>query len=217
MMKTNLKVGVLGSGEVAKTLAGGFLKHGHQVMMGTRDVVKLAEWQAQNPGGRTGSFAEAAAFGEVVVLAVKGTAALDAARLAGAANLAGKPVMDAVNPIADLPPVNGVLRFFTTHDESLMEQLQREFPEAHFVKAFNSVGSGLMVNPALPGGPPTMFLCGNDDGAKATVSGIIEQFGWEPADMGKVEAARAIEPLCILWCLPGFTRNEWTHAFKVLK
>src|SRR2546423_11178 len=129
MTKNNFKVGVLGSGDVAKTLASGFLKHGHQVMIGSRDPAKLADWQAQNPQGKTGSFAGAAAFGEVVVLAVKGTVAADALRLAGAANLGGKPVIDAANPIADLPPVNGVLRYFTTHDESLMERLQKEFPD----------------------------------------------------------------------------------------
>jgi 8-hydroxy-5-deazaflavin:NADPH oxidoreductase len=152
-----------------------------------------------------------------VVLAVKGSAAAKALRAAGADNLAGKPVIDATNPIADLPPENGVLRFFTNLDESLMERLQRELPDARFVKAFNSVGSPGMVNPRFEGGKPTMFICGNDDQAKKTVSGILDQFGWETADMGKAEAARAIEPLCILWCIPGFLRNEWTHAFKLLR
>ena len=124
--------------------------------------------------------------------------------------------MDACNPIADAPPANGVLRFFTTLEESLMERLQREFPKAHLVKVFNSVGAPRMVNPQFKSGKPTMFICGNDDGAKAVVAQILDQFGWEIADMGKVEAARAIEPLCMLWCIPGFTKNEWTHAFKLL-
>jgi predicted dinucleotide-binding enzyme len=97
-----------------------------------------------------------------------------------------------------------------------MERLQREFPEARFVKAFNSVGSAFMVDPKFKGGKPTMFICGNDDAARKTVTGILEQFGWETSDMGKAEAARAIEPLCILWCIPGFLRNDWTHAFKVV-
>ena len=213
----SLKVGVLGSGDVAKTLASGFLKHGHEVMAGSRDPSKLAQWAAQNPGARTGSFADTAKFAELVVLAVKGAVAADALRLATAANLAGKPVIDATNPIAESPPQNGVLRFFTNLDESLMERLQREFAEAHFVKAFNSVGAGLMVNPRFAGGTPTMFICGNDEGAKNIVRGILDQFGWETADMGKAEAARAIEPLCMLWCIPGFSRNEWSHAFKLLK
>jgi predicted dinucleotide-binding enzyme len=155
--------------------------------------------------------------GELLVLAVKGTAAADALRLAGPANLAGKPVIDATNPIADGPPVNGVLKFFTNLDESLMERLQREFTGARLVKAFNSVGNALMINPQFKGGKPTMFICGNDEAAKQTVRGILDQFGWETADMGKAEAARAIEPLCMLWLIPGFVRNEWSHAFKLLR
>jgi len=212
-----MKVGILGSGVVAKSLAGGFIKHGHRVVLGTRDTAKLADWVAQHQGAQTGSFADAAKFGELVVLAVKGTVALDALNAAGPANLAGKPVIDATNPIADAPPTNGVLKFFTSLDASLMERLQRAIPDAHFVKAFNSVGNALMVNPQLAGGKPTMFICGNDDKAKETVRGILDQFGWETGDMGKAEAARAIEPLCMLWCIPGLTRNEWRHAFKLLK
>ena len=212
-----MKVGVLGSGDVAKSLADGFAKHGHHVVMGTRDPSKLKDWSGQHRIDRVGSFADAANFGELVVLAVKGTAAPDALRAAGMANVAGKPVIDATNPIADLPPVNGVLKFFTSLDESLMERLQREFADARLVKAFNSVGNSLMVNPQFAGGKPTMFICGNNEAAKKIVSDILDQFGWEIADMGKVEAARAIEPLCMLWCIPGFLRNDWTHAFKLLR
>lgn len=211
-----MKVGVIGSGDVAKTLAGGLLKHGHEVMMGTRAPAKLAEWAKQNPKVSVGSFADAAQFGELVILAVKGNAAADALFLAGANNLVGKTVMDTCNPIEDAPPVHGVLRFFTTHDESLMERLQRDFQDAHFVKAFNSVGAPSMVNPQYASGKPTMFICGNEDAAKKQVSRIIDEFGWETADMGMAEAARAIEPLCMLWCIPGFLRNQWTHAFKLL-
>mgnify|MGYP001381461739 CR=1 FL=1 len=212
-----MKVGILGSGAVAQSLAAGFLKHGHAAMLGTRQPAKLADWAAKNPKATVGSFADAAAFGELLVLAVKGTVAAEALRAAGPANLAGKTVIDAANPIADAPPVNGVLKYFTTLDESLMERLQREFPAARFVKAFNSVGSAFMVNPQFKDGKPTMFICGNDEAAKKTVNGILDQFGWETADMGKAEAARAIEPLCILWCIPGFLRQEWTHAFKLLR
>lgn len=211
-----MNVGVLGSGVVAQVLAAGFIQHGHSVKIGSRDPEKLAEWNAQNPNVSRGTFAEAAEFGELIVLAVKGTAAAEALRQAGAQNLAGKPVIDACNPIADAPPVKGVLQYFTGPNESLMEQLQREFPSAHFVKAFNSVGNPQMVNPQYAEGKPTMFICGNDDAAKKAVTGILDQFGWETADMGGVEAARAIEPLCMLWCIPGFTRNQWTHAFKLL-
>ncbi|MGH7680593.1 MAG: NADPH-dependent F420 reductase [Candidatus Eiseniibacteriota bacterium] len=212
-----MKIGILGSGGVARTLGSGFRSVGHDVKMGTRDAGKLKEWLAQNPGATAGSFRDAAAFGDVVVLAVKGTASSAALQAAGAESLAGKTVIDATNPIADAPPDHGVLKFFTTLEDSLMERLQREFPAARFVKAFNSVGSDLMIRPKLAGGKPTMFLCGNDAGAKKAVIGLLEQLGWESADMGSVEAARAIEPLCILWCIPGFLRQEWSHAFKLLK
>jgi predicted dinucleotide-binding enzyme len=212
-----MRIGVLGSGDVAKVLGSGFLRHGHGVMMGTRTSSKLAEWAKQHPQGQVGDFAEAARFADVVVLAVKGLVAREALHAAGPANLSGKVVIDATNPIADDPPVNGVLRFFTNPNESLMERLQRDFAEAQFVKAFNSVGAPHMVNPQFAGGPPTMFICGNDDAAKQTVRGILDQFGWETADMGKAEAARAIEPLCMLWCIPGFLRGQWSHAFKLLR
>ena len=211
-----MNIGILGSGDVASALAKGFLQHGHQVMLGTRVPAKLADWVRDNPSVRIGSFAATAKFGDVLVLAVRGSAAADALHLAEAATLGAKTVIDATNPIDDAAPTNGVLRFFTSLDDSLLEQLQKAFPELHFVKAFNSVGSACMVNPQFAGGKPTMFICGNDDAAKKTVSGILDQFGWETADMGKAEAARAIEPLCMLWCIPGFLRNDWVHAFKLL-
>lgn len=212
-----MKIGIIGSGEVAKTLAAGFLKHGHEVTLGTREANKLADFAKANPKAKIGRFADAAKFGEVVVLAVKGSAASMALEAAGAANLAGKTVIDTSNPIADAPPENGVLRYFTSLENSLMEQLQKQFTGVHFVKAFNSVGSAVMVNPQFEGGKPSMFIAGNDADAKKTVSGLLDQFGWEVEDMGSAEAARVIEPLCILWCIPGFARNDWFHAFKVLR
>jgi 8-hydroxy-5-deazaflavin:NADPH oxidoreductase len=212
-----MKIGVLGSGVVAQTLAVGAAKHGHQVKAGSRSPEKLAEWAAQNPGVATGTFADAASFGQLLILAVKGNVAAEALRLAGTANLKGKPVADVCNPIEDAPPVKGVLRFFTGPNESLMERLQEEFPEAHLVKAFNSVGAARMVDPKFAAGKPTMFLCGNSDAAKKAVGGLVEELGWEAADMGGAEAARAIEPLCMLWCIPGFLHNQWTHAFKLLQ
>jgi len=211
-----MKVGVLGSGDVGKTLAAGFLKHGHEVTIGTRTADKLQDWGKKNPRARIGNFEDAAKFGELVVISVKGSAAKEALRTAGIANLKGKVVIDTSNPIADAPPTNGVLKFFTDLNASLFEQLQAAFADVRFVKAFNSVGAACMVNPQFKGGTPTMFICGNDDSAKKTVTGILAQFGWETADMGKVEAARAIEPLCMLWCIPGFLHNEWVHAFKLL-
>lgn len=212
-----MKVGILGSGDVAKALAKGFVEHGYAVMVGSRSPAKLADWAATLPAVKLGTFAETAAFAELVVLAVKGTGALEALALAGAENLKHKAVIDTTNPIADKPPVNGVLQYFTTFDNSLMERLQHTLPNTYFVKAFNSVGSANMVNPQFSGGLPTMFICGNSLPAKLQVSTVLTQFGWEVADYGAVEAARAIEPLCMLWCIPGFLNNDWSHAFKMLK
>ncbi len=137
--------------------------------------------------------------------------------MAGIENFKDKIIIDATNPIAHGAPEKGVMKFFTTLDDSLMERLQKLIPEANFVKAFNSVGSGFMYKPNFNGIKPSMFICGNNEEAKATVTSILISFGWEVEDMGSVEAARAIEPLSMLWCIPGFLRNQWTHAFKLLK
>lgn len=214
-----MKIGILGSGVVGQTLGAGFLKHGYQVMLGTRDPQKpeVQKWTSANPGVQAGTFEEAAKFGESIVLATLGTAAESALKLAGSPNLAGKTVIDACNPIAEHEaPQQGVLKFFTGPNQSLCEDLQAKFPHAHFVKAFNSVGAPRMVNPKFEQGTPTMFYCGDNPQAKEQVAKIITQFGWEPFDCGGVIAARALEPLCMLWCIPGFLHNQWTHAFKVL-
>lgn len=211
-----MRIGILGSGAVATALGAGLRKHGHEVMLGTRNPAKLATWAGDHPGARVGSFADAARHGELVVLAVKGQVAAQVLGQAGTDNLSGKPVIDATNPIADAPPDNGVLRFFTNLDESLMERLQAEFPDAQLVKAFNSVGNAEMIDPRFTGGPPSMFICGNEEGAKLVVRGLLEQVGWEVVDLGAVQAARAIEPLCMLWCIPGLLRGQWSHAFKLL-
>ncbi len=208
------KIGVLGSGDVAKTLAAGFLKNNYDVMVGSGHPDKLQEWKLKNPAAKTGSFQDAAKFGDIVVLAVKGNKAEEILK---SIDVNGKTVIDTTNPIDDKPPVNGVIHYFTKMDESLMERLQKAAPKANFVKAFNSVGNAFMVNPSFKEGKPSMFICGNDDEAKKEVVGILDQFGWNAEDMGKVESARAIEPLCILWCLPGFIRNDWAHAFKVVR
>lgn len=214
-----MKIGIIGSGIVGRVLATAFILEGNQVMLGSRNPAKeeVVQWKSKNEKGFTGNFEETAAFGEMIVLAIAGRASMSAIELTGKKNFSGKIVIDATNPISEAPPLNGILSFFTTLNESLMERLQIALPEAKFVKAFNSVGSALMYKPDLKGQQPTMFICGNDAEAKALVTGILLQFGWETEDMGKAEAARAIEPLCILWCIPGFLRNEWTHAFKLLK
>ncbi|HEX2328813.1 MAG TPA: NAD(P)-binding domain-containing protein [Candidatus Angelobacter sp.] len=205
------RIGVLGTGEVGITLAKGFQKHGHQVTMGTKTQGKKVDFD-----GEVTTYEKAAQQSDALVLAVKGEVAEDVVKTI-APYAVGKTVMDAVNPIASAPPEKGILKFFTTLDDSLMERLQRLAPQANFVKVFNSVGSDLMVNPQLKGGPPSMFICGNSAEAKKEVREILTTFGWETEDMGGVEAARAIEPLCILWCIPGFAKNDWVHAFKVLR
>jgi predicted dinucleotide-binding enzyme len=187
-------------------------------MLGTRDPQKpeVQKWLGANPGGQAGTFADAARFADLAVLATLGRVVESVLELAGPENLLGKTVIDTTNPIAETPPVDGVLAYTTGPNESLGEQVQAKIPGSHVVKAFNSVGNALMINPHFEQGTPTMFLCGNDAGAKAQVAEVIRQFGWEPYDCGGIIAARALEPLCMLWCLPGFLRGQWTHAFKLL-
>ncbi len=212
-----MNIGILGSGNVGQTLGRGFAKKGHPVMIGTRKPEKLKDWR-NNVGesAAIGSFDQAANFGDVLVLAVKGSAAMDVLKDLTPAHIAGKTIIDATNPIADSPPVNGVLNFFTDQNGSLMEELQAAFPSANFVKAFSCVGAAMMVDPVYKNAQPTMFIAGNNNDAKQQVKEILTLFGWEYEDMGAAEAARAIEPLCKLWCIPGFLENRWTHAFALL-
>jgi 8-hydroxy-5-deazaflavin:NADPH oxidoreductase len=219
MYNKQLKIGVLGSGDVGRVLASAFLKEGHPVMLGTRDPSKdqVVKWKKENEGGKTGTFSETAAFADVVILATAGSVSLSVIEMAGKENFEDKLVIDTTNPIAPEPPVKGVLKFFTSLEHSLMEMIQERIPAANVVKAFNSVGNALMYKPEFKNTKPTMFICGNDASAKKTTTALLEVFGWDVEDMGPAEAARAIEPLCILWCIPGFIRNEWTHAFKLLK
>ena len=209
-------IGILGSSVVGQTLARGFRSHGFEVRIASRTPAKLAEFSASVgvPSGTFDDVAEWAARSSV--LSVRGDAAEQALSLAGPAHLAGKIVIDTTNPIAAEPPVDGVIQFFTGPNSSLMERLQVAFPASRFVKAFSCVGHARMVNPQFAAGRPTMFYCGNDGDAKAAVKKILEQFGWDAADMGRATAARAIEPLCQLWCIPGFLQNSWSHAFTVL-
>ena len=209
------KIGVIGSAVVGQTLAQGFRKHNYDVRIASRSPEKLADF-SQKSGIAAGTFADVARWADIVVLAVKGTVAEEAIRTAGEANLRGKVVVDTTNPITEAPPVDGVIQYFTGPNSSLLEQLQKAFPSVRFVKAFNSVGASRMINPDFKAGTPTMFYCGNDADAKASVAKILDQFGWEGLDLGPATAARAIEPLAQLWCIPGFRGNKWTHAFKVL-
>jgi predicted dinucleotide-binding enzyme len=209
------KIGVIGSATVGQTLAKGFRRHGYDVRIASRTPAKLAGFSSAT-GIAAGTFADVAAWADAAVLAVHGSAAEDAVRTAGEGNLRRKIVIDTNNPLGDAPPVDGVIQYFTGPNDSLLERLQRAFPAIRFVKAFSSVGAACMVNPSFGVGRPTMFVCGNDGDAKTWVSGVLDTFGWETADMGTAVAARAIEPLAQLWCIPGFRQNHWTHAFKLL-
>src|SRR5215471_12264095 len=214
-----MKVGIIGSGVVGQALARAFKAEGYDVTLGTRDTSKAEVVKFNREANiAVGTFQDVAQASEVIVLATKGTGTEEAVRLAGINNFANKVVIDTTNPISETaPPTNGVIHYFTTLEDSLMERIQRLIPDAKVVKAFNIVGNSSMYKPKFPGGTPTMFICGNDERAKTVVKDILILFGWETEDMGRMEAARAIEPLAILWCIPGFLRNQWTHAFKLLK
>ncbi len=214
-----MKIGIIGSAAVGQRLSKAFKSEGHDVMLGTRNTSKeeVVKFKNENAGINIGTFKDTASFGEILVLATAGSVVEEAVKLAGIENFSNKVVIDTTNPIAPAPPVNGVLKYFTSLDDSLMERTQKLIPDAKLVKAFSSVGNAVMYKPKLQGGTPTMFICGNDDDAKKTVTDILTAFGWETEDLGKTEAARAIEPICILWCIPGFLKNDWMHAYKVLR
>ena len=212
------RIGILGSGQVARALSKGFLELGYDVMLSSRNTDKLKDWKNEAGGhAHLGTFIEAAAYGDILVLAIKGSAAVEALSKVNKGDLQDKTIIDTTNPISSKSPEHGVIQYSTDLGHSLMEELQGTFPDALFVKAFNSVGNQHMVNPSFPDGPPTMFICGNSDKAKSEASEIIRAFGWQIEDMGKVEAARAIEPLCMLWCIPGMLHNQWNHAFKLIR
>ena len=210
-----VKVGVLGSGDVGKVLAGGFLKLGHEVRIGSRSPEKLQEWAAgAGNGASTGTFAEAAKFGDIIVLATHGEGTQSAVELAGAANFDGKVVIDATNP---LDFSSGGPQLSIGFNDSLGERVQRWLPNARIVKAFNTVGNAHMIDPQFPGGPPTMFIAGNDADAKKLVTQVSEAWGWDVADLGGIEASRYLEPMCMAWVVYGIRTGSWNHAFKLLR
>jgi len=213
-----MKIGILGSGDVGKALSAGFAKLGHEVKIGTRDPKsEKARALVKNAGGNTsaGTFEEVAAFGEVMVIATLWSGTENAIKLANKNNFSGKVVIDATNPLdfsLGMPP-----KLTHGHKDSGGEQVQRWLPNAKVVKAFNIVGNEHMVNPKFPGGPPDMFICGNDDKAKKTVTDILTQLGWSTIDIGGIEGSRLLEPMCILWVTYGARTNSWNHAFKLLR
>jgi hypothetical protein len=208
-----VRIGILGSGDVGRALAAGFAGLGHNVKIGSRDPEKLREWAEGREHVSTGTFAETARFGDVLVLATLGVATEEAIRLAGIDAFDGKVVIDTTNP---LDFSTGMPRLSIGHTDSLGEVVQRLLPQARVVKAFNTVGNALMVNPQLPGGPPDMFLCGNDEDAKKIVSQVCAHFGWGVVDLGGIEGSRYLEPMCLVWVLHGIRSGSWGHAFKLL-
>jgi len=213
-----MNIGILGTGDVARSLAAGFLRLGHAVRLGTRDPKseKLAQWLAgAGKGAGAVVFAEAAAFGDVVVLATLWSGTENALKLAGQKGFAGKVVIDATNPLVFRPGEPPALAL--GHTDSGGEQVQRWLPQSRVVKCFNMVGHAHMVSPSFPGGPPDMFFCGNDAEAKETVAKLLTQLGWPSTDLGGIEYARVLEPLCILWVAYGMRTGGWNHALKMLR
>ena len=211
------KIGIMGSGMVAKALAKGFVRYGYPVKMGTRSEDKHEQIRAEVGDVEVGDFKATAEYGEILVLAVGGGVAKDVMNsLDGAAD--GKLIIDPTNPIDQSnPPEKGVIRYFTDLNKSLMEDLQESFPQSHFVKAFSIIGSAYMVDPDFAGVQPTMFICGDSPEAREEVSAILAQFGFDVWDMGEAPSARAIEPLAMLWCIPGMRENRWDHALKMIR
>ena len=213
-----MKIGIFGTGEVGQALGTGLVGLGHEVRMGSRDAgnEKARAWVAKT-GKRAsqGTFADAAAFGDLAVLATLWSGTENALRLADPKNLAGKVVIDATNPLIFKPDAPPGLAL--GHTDSGGEQVQRWLPQSRVVKCFNIVGHAHFVHPDFPGGPPDMFLCGNDAEAKKTVTEICRALGWPVTDIGGIEGARRLEPICILWVLYGIRTNSWNHAFKLLR
>jgi predicted dinucleotide-binding enzyme len=209
-----MNVGIIGSGQVAQSLAEGFLDRGDTVVLGTRDPAKLADFVAAHPGSRASSNAESAAFGELIVVATSGDATIAVLEALDAAALSSKVVIDATNLIAE--DADG-FRLDTGANDSMGERVQRALPQAHVVKAFNTVAAADMVRPKYSGGPPTMFIAGDDAGAKTTVSDLLKGFGWDVADIGGITSARYLEAMCMAWLLYGQVNGTWHHAFKLLR
>jgi hypothetical protein len=212
-----MKVGVLGTGDVGQALGKAFLALGHEVRMGAREAnnEKAKAWVAANGAKASqGTFAAAARFGELIVLATLGAANESVLRTADPDDFRGKILIETTNPLDfthGMPP-----RLSVGHTDSAGEQVQRLLPGARVVKAFNTVGNAHMFRPSFPGGPPDMFICGNDAAAKASVTELLKEFGWGTIDLGGIESSRYLEPMCMVWVLHGALSGGWNHAFKML-
>jgi predicted dinucleotide-binding enzyme len=211
-----MKIGILGSGVVGQTLASGFLAKGHEVMIGTLEPDKLTEWLAKNTKAKVGNFEETATFGELIVLAVKGSVIESAIERAKADNLDAKIVIDVTNPLVfEKEGQSPHLSVGFPHSNG--EKVQELLPKAKVVKAFNIVGSIHFTNAKLQEGTADMIIAGNDSEAKKTVVEIASGWGWSVTDMGDITQAYLLESLAMLWIRYAFLNNHWTHAFKILK
>lgn len=213
-----MRVGIIGSGAVARALGKGFIGRGDEVKLGSREPESeaLAKWKSEvGSRGTTGSPADAARFGELLVLATAWSGTENALQLAGRANTAGKVVIDATNPL--VPQKEGPPALALGHDDSAGEQVQRWLPDARVVKCFNIVGNASMVKPDFPGGPPDMFFAGNNAEAKQVVAAVCRDFGWNAEDIGALDGARQLEELAMLWIRYGFLHRTWNMAFKLLR
>lgn len=209
-------VAVLGNGVVGVAVAKGFAELGYRVLFGTRNPqgAKSKEALAAVPGAQALSYAEAAKAADLAFVALPWDGLKEALASAGAANLEGKLVIDASNP---LDFSGGTPRLAIGHSDSSGETVQRLLPGAKVVKAFNIITAGHMVHPTLPDGTPDMFIAGNDDQAKAQVADLLRAFGWRaPIDLGDLTASRLLEPLAMVWIQYGFRNNHWTHGFSLL-
>ncbi|MEU9139012.1 NAD(P)-binding domain-containing protein [Streptomyces sp. NPDC048404] len=197
-----MRYGVLGTGDVGRALAGKLVELGHEVSLGsrTKDNAAAVEWaDGAGPTARHGTFADAAAFGEVVVNAVGGQVALAVLRSAGAEHLDGKVLLDVSNPLAF---EGGELRLSPVESDSVGEQIQREFPRARVVKSLNTVNCQVMVDPSRVPGEHQIFVSGDEESAKEQVTALLGEFGW-PAervfDLGDIRTARVVEMYVPLW------------------
>ncbi len=213
-----MEIGIVGSGDVARSLGAGFVAVGHRVCLGSRspDSEALRAWkQRVGPPGSTGSFAEAAEFGDLLVLATHGVHNAEAIDGAGRTRFDGKVLIDTTNPLQF--DAAGTPTLAVSGTDSAGERVQRLVPAARVVKAFNIVGHAHMFRPRFVGGPPDMFYCGNDPSAKAEVDDLLHAFGWNPIDIGGIQGARMLESLCQLWLVAARALGSGDVAFRLLR
>ena len=213
-----MKIGILGSGNVGKSLASGFLKLGYEVKIGTRNPEKLKEWsQKEGKGLSVGSFSEAAGFGEMAVIATMWGGTENAIKMANKNNFSNKIVIDTTNPLKT-EKEGEAPTLAVAYPQSAGILVQKWLPDAKVVKAFNTVGSHYMTNPKLQEGTPDLFIAGNNLEAKNKVKEIASALGWKDIhDLGNIEQSHLLEAIAMAWIKHGFNNKDWNHAWKMLK